>query len=277
MRTTAFALGCLALAACTSTGADTGTAGTTSSTSTTTSTTSSTTTSTTTSTTSGGSVVGEVTECDGTPLGDLRLTLCNYLGCRFSSTDAAGGYAFTGLEPGDYSLDALPGEEDGRFTVLVPVELAQDEARAVDLRVPTIDNAQAMPGSTEDVEIADGLTVTLKSGDLDLDFGDVTDIAGTLVDAGCQPEGLVLPGGVTPVAMWYLHPYDAHAVNGGVPYEMENLWGLSPAEELEVWVGVYDAFDWVSAGTVTVTGDGTLLENLDGTGLPVFSTVVLAR
>jgi hypothetical protein len=57
---------------------------------------------------------------------------------------------------------------------------------------------------------------------------------------------------------------------------LDNLWGLTPGETLEVWAADYSLAAWVSAGNVTVSADGLTLES-DGEGIPVLSTLVLLR
>ena len=106
--------------------------------------------------------------------------------------------------------------------------------------------------------------------DLEAPFGEdaATEAAGVQATVLPTIEGVV---GMA-IAGWYTEPFN-HKSATGLPFRIENQWGLAEGAELHVWVGSYDDFAWLDAGMVTVT-DGFLI----GAGkLPLLSTVILVQ
>ncbi len=213
------------------------------------------------------SLTGTLKDQDGQAVAGARVKFCNVLRCVYADSDATGAYSFLDVPPMAYSLEPVP--PDGKATVLVPLTLEPNENANVDIVIPDLDPAKPLTGTPAEIELGSGLFVTV-STDLEAPFG---------LDAATEAAGVqatVLPPleGVTgtAIASWYLDPFNYKSATG-LPFRIENQWGLAEGAELHVWVGSYDDFAWLDAGMVTVT-DGFLV----GAGkLPLLSTVILVQ
>jgi hypothetical protein len=207
----------------------------------------------------------------GAPLVGADLRLCRGLLCRNGTTDDAGAYVFGGVPPEWHSFEIVA--EPGMATALVPILFDCATDRSVDVDVLPLDADSPLGGSPAEHPVGDGLYLTVGLNDLEPPlFSDPAEaVAGVRV-----PEESWIPfDGVegTVLAMWYLAPFDYHAIPaGGLPLRIENQWGLADGTALEVYVGSYTDSQWLSAGTVSVEG-----ADLNGAALPLLSTVILVQ
>ena len=216
-------------------------------------------------------MTGKVVDVSGKAIEGARVSMCKTL-CRTSFTDAGGLYSFPALEGFTHSFEIVI-SSGGWATPLAPVTLVAAQENVLDAVGVKFSESQAMPSSPKELEVVEGLHITVGLDQLKLPFGaDGSMVSGVRVAASDQVP-VELPGEV--IQMWYLGPFDGHA-EAHLPFRMDNLWGLSAGETLEVWAADYTLAAWVSAGTVTVSGDELTLES-DGEGIPVLSTLVLLR
>lgn len=218
------------------------------------------------------SLTGTITDSDGNPIQGARVSMCKLV-CRTDATDASGNYEIASLEPWAHSFEVVV-PVDGYSTPLVPLTMSADTAHTQNSVVPMLGAAQATPQSPREVEVTSGVWVTFGLDTIELPFGeDGAQTAGVLV-----PQSAWLPVELdgTVLAMWYLTPFDAHAASANLPFRLRNDWGLTPGTQVQAWAADYNAAEWRSAGTMTVSQDGATLEN-DGTGLPVLATLVIVQ
>ncbi len=220
-----------------------------------------------------GSVTGVVRTRDGQPVEGVRMQLCDEIMCRTDDTASDGSYAFTDVGGKTYSFDAVPDAETGFATQLVPLALGLDEHREVDVVLYEMGPEVPLPPEPDWVDVTDDLSVQAAAGQLSTLFETFDTMAGVRVDPADFPPIDELAG--TPLALWYLDPYDAHPPEGEeLPWRSSDPLGLPPGTVLEAWAANYDTFEWLPAGELEVTADG--LELVQG-GLPVISTLVVIQ
>jgi hypothetical protein len=216
-------------------------------------------------------MTGKIVDESGKAIEGARVAMCKTL-CRTSFTDAGGLYTFPALEGFTHSFEIVI-STGGWATVLAPITLVAAQENVLDAVSVKFSASQAMPATPKEVEVVEGLHITVGADQLKLPFGaDGSMVSGVRVAASARVP-VELPGEV--IEMWYLGPFDGHA-EVHLPFRMDNLWGLSAGETLEVWAADYSLAAWDSAGTVTVSSDGLSPES-DGEGIPVLSTLVLLR
>jgi len=197
-----------------------------------------------------GTLSGTLTT-EGGSLVDNPLKLCRGVNCLTENTDTSGDYAFSNVVADWHSFEIVG--FDGRATVLVPVEIGPDEVFSLDVNVPLLDPATPMPSSSTEVEMGEGLLLTIAGSDIEppLLVDPATEVAGVRVP---MEDWIPVLGAGEVLDQWYLSPYHHKAINGGLPIRFENLWKLKDGESYEVWVGSYDDSAWIVAGTVTAQG-----------------------
>ncbi len=211
---------------------------------------------------------GVISDAAGAPMSDVQLKLCRGLQCRNGATDGSGAFTFDDVQVDWYSFEAVPPE--GYATLLVPLQFTEDQERSLAFVMHELDATSPMPSSATEVEMGEGLHITLSAGVLEPPlFVDPSDtVAGVRVPAA---DWLPMDAGGTVIDMWYVAPFDHHATNDGLPVRFDNLWGLKDGVSYEVWVGSYEDSEWLNAGSVTVSG-----AELSGDAkLPLLSTMGL--
>ncbi len=216
---------------------------------------------------------GILRDSAGTALEEMDIRFCRGSACRTANTDATGTFTFDDVEVDWHSFEAVPPEGSGLATVFFPLGFATDQARDLDVTIPTLDPQIELPATAAEFTLGEGLMLTVGTDDIqEPDFVDpATHAAGVRVDGANWPpvdrEGSV-------VAMWYLVPFDHHATNDGLPIRFDNgPLGLTEGATYQLWVGSYSDATWVDAGQVTESGG--LLEG--DAKLPMISTVALVE
>lgn len=218
------------------------------------------------------SLTGTVVGPDGAPLVDVAVNICRLV-CLRVSPDDAGRYSYPELEAWTASFYVIPDVESGLATAMAPITWADGEDKVIDVRMVVLDDPLPIPASAEEVEVTEGLWLTLGMDTLEPPFGvDLEDVAAVRV-----PEADRLPieldGEVLDV--WYIHPWEAESEEGA-PVRVANAWGLAPGESVRAWASSLPLeYSWLDAGTLTVTEDGGMLEG--DAALPVLTTLVLTR
>jgi len=214
------------------------------------------------------SLSGVVVTPDDAPAEGVFVTLCHGV-CRYAETGADGTFSFE-AEPQAYALHFTQLGKDAPWAdILVAVDLAPGETRDIAEPFPMAELASADEQTAAgEVQVADGLWLTLDPDVFELPFGTDVLAPGAGVPSSFPPE---LPADDV-LAVWYLDPFDAHS-DPGFSLRATNSWGLAPGEEAVLYVSNYVDYAWIDGGTVTVSDDGT---ELTGGDIPVLSTVVLA-
>lgn len=215
---------------------------------------------------------GTVRDAGGT-LSGLQLRLCRGAVCRNGTTDAGGGFDFGQVPEQWHSFEVVPASGSGLATTLVPLSFAVDEVRTLDIVMQPLDAPSALGATAADHPTGAGLTLTLAADDLEppLFVDPATAVAGVRVPEAEQVPVDGIPG--TVVAMWYLSPFDHHAVDpAGIPARITDEWGLTDGQTLRVYVGSYEASAWLDAGLATASGG-----ELTGAALPLLSTVIAVQ
>jgi len=217
-----------------------------------------------------GTVVGNVYDGDGAPVAGVRVSWCDHWECLALPSGADGSVTIDSAGAGTHSFDAVPAGLDGYSTTLTILSIEPGETLTVDFHLPDLTPAQAVPATPTELELGDGLFVTLGEGTFALLFGDVTDVAGAKLSAEQWPT-MDLEG--TVVAVWNLDPFEAESTDGA-PVRIANSWGYAPGKALWLHTSSYGCFEYLEPIELVVNGDGTYLESTGGT-LKELSTVVL--
>ena len=199
-----------------------------------------------------GTLQGAIVDASGAAVSSNPLKLCRGLACLNETTDGSGGYAFANVIADWHSFEVV--RQGNHATVLVPIEVPVDGTRTLDVVVPELDPAMPMPSTPTEVELGEGLFLTLAGSDIEppLFVDPATEVAGVRVP---QADWIPVDGASEVLDLWYIEPYHNKAVNGGLPIRFANLWKLADGTTYEVWVASYDDSAWHVAGTVTASGD----------------------
>lgn len=216
-------------------------------------------------------VKGVVTGANDQGADGVQVDLCLSV-CRTTFTDATGAFSVLG-NPGEQHSMHIHGK-DGFAEMLVPLKVNADfsASQEVNVSLQSLEDTKALTATVERLEIAQGMFVQLKEGDLSIDLvpDPITEVTGVSVDLTTSMpinlEGTVL-------AAWYLSPYDA-AQDGGTPVEFANAYGLEAGATAQLYTASYNDFDWINEGTVTVGTEGTTLSG-EGVTLSRLTTAVL--
>ncbi len=216
-----------------------------------------------------GDIQGFVLTSDGTPATNVRLTLCHFA-CRFADPDpATGAFLYDDVVVDRYALHVEElGDEQGLVPVLTMVDVLEDQVLELD-RPFTIEAGPTglLATGVSELQIGQGFFVTVDADALELPFGTEQPLVGGIRATEMPPQ---LPVDEA-LAAWLLEPFDA---TSSVPMSVRiaNEWELAPGTTLRMHAASYADYDWISAGEVTVSEDGT---ELVGGALTVLSTLVL--
>lgn len=222
----------------------------------------------------GAKLTGKVTDQNGNAIGNggVRVQFCREI-CLVPDCYDGNTYTFGGLDAGPGAYDVVPLCEDERLaTPFAPITLDEAATRTIDIVVPKLGPATAIPDTAAEIEVVDGLYLTIGKGDLSkptpLD-PEATEVAGVDATAFSVPiEGIT--GDV--LAVYYLHPFD-YPADGGLTVRLDDGWTLGSGNG-ELWVGNYDDIQWDKVGDLVDDGDGKLTP---GAKLPRISTLVVVK
>lgn len=216
---------------------------------------------------------GTLTDLAGGPLAGIDIKFCNDQGCRIEETAADGSYCYADVVPADYAFVPVPPEGSGLAHALTTFVMAPGQVRTVDAVVPPLEPSVTIPATAAEFEAGAGFYVTIGAGEItppDPFTPDNECLAGVQVPSAAWPVLEGLPG--TPVAVWYVDPFDFDAP-GGLPFRIEDQWASAEGKAYDLWVGSYGDFGWLEVGTLTASG-GWLTPDA-GVALPLLSTFVL--
>lgn len=217
-----------------------------------------------------GILVGTVRDAGGEPVVGARVNFCRVI-CITVDTDASGAYT---MEVDAWTGSFYVREPSALLDVIVPVTVTENETRAIDVTMVMASETVPFPTTPTEVEVAPGLLVTVSASAVEPplfeELGD--DISGALVDeAELLPLEIADDHGAF-VAGYYLAPFEAVAADG-LPFRIVNTFGLDAGAEVIAFAASGpDRYTWLPAGTLTVSGDGAML---DGGDLPILTTLVL--
>lgn len=219
-----------------------------------------------------GAMSGTVVGPDGQPLFEAAVNICRVV-CFRVLTDANGGYSYSELEAWTASFYVIPDASSGLATAMAPLSWADGENKVLDIQMLERGPSQPIPAVATELELADGLWVTLGMDTLVPAFGyDLVDTSAVRV---AEADRLPIELDDEVLDVWYVHPWESEA-EAGAALRVANTYGLAPGESVRAWVASLPTeYSWLDAGTLTVSGDGTMLEG--EAALPVLTTLVLTR
>jgi hypothetical protein len=224
----------------------------------------------------GATLQGTVTDAEGAAVAPeaMRVQFCRGDSCRVAQDFAEGVYAFTALPPGPGSLELVPLGGD-LATAFVPVDIAADAERTIDVVVPDLGAATALTATAAEVEVIDGLFVTASTSSLEAPNPLLpAPTALRAVDATSVAMPIdFLTGEV--VALFYMDPFDYKATDtgAGVPVRFDNAWSLAD-DEAHLYMGDYYTASWIDLGPLATDGDGKLVPE---TAPPRVSTLLILK
>lgn len=223
-------------------------------------------------------LTGVVRDAGGAAIASgVRVQYCRGEACISAHGFDAGTYSFYGLEAGVGSFEVVNTSETARRpNIFVPITV-DASTRTLDVVLPDLGAAQAIPGEAGWLTIADGLEVEVTAGDLTPASPfepEVTEVAGVkVVDAALPTEGIAGDR----IAMFYLWPFDADsAAHMQVRLDPATLLvGGAPltSGHAELWYADYDTSTWISLGDLTDNGGGRLVP---ASTLPKLTTLLVA-
>jgi hypothetical protein len=219
------------------------------------------------------SLTGTLLESDGaTPLVGWSVKFCNVIGCRIDESDTSGVVEYTDVVILPYSLEPVPPEGSDWATMNFPYTFEPNEDKVLTLVQQELGPLTTLTGTPVEIELGDGLWVTIGSGDLEPPalHDPATTAGGVAVPQADWPTIDDVTG--TVLAVWYTHPFDYSAPNG-LPVRIEGNLGLGEGASVDLLVGSYSHFAWLEAGSLTVTG-GELVGSAE---LPLLSTVIAVQ
>ncbi|MES2642425.1 MAG: carboxypeptidase-like regulatory domain-containing protein [Myxococcota bacterium] len=219
------------------------------------------------------SLTGTLTDADGAPTEGVRVNVCRVL-CKTVQTDAGGAWGFAAIEAWTAMFYVTPAASTGFATPMGVLTLAEDEERVLDVVLDTFDPPRPLPSSASEVEVSDGLFLTL-GADI-LEPAPLTDLPSE-VAAVRVPTAHRLPVELDGELLdtWYLSPWEATS-ESGVGVRLANTWGLAPGDRARVWAASEPTtYAWLDAGELVVTEDGLMLEG--DVALPILTTLALVR
>lgn len=224
--------------------------------------------------TSGTGLYGAIVDDEGADLdaADVRVQLCRATTCVYATCHVGDTYAFGPLTAGVGSYAVEP-KGAGYFEPFAPITL-EASPRRIDATVPSLNAGVAIPATAAEIEVAEGLYLTLGAGDLP---GKPPLEPAPTVVYGIDATSLNLPiEGVTGevVAVYYLSPFqkEVGVEEGTLAVRLDDRWTLGAGGHL--WLGRYESSTWLDLGELTADGDGKLVPV---TGIDRLSTLVVTR
>lgn len=225
---------------------------------------------------------GNVVMADGSPAA-VQVRLCEEL-CRSESTDKAGAFEYTAVEPAHYALEAVYLTDQKHFGMPLDfITIAPDEVRELETAMIVYEFATVhdLTGGAELVELDGGLSVNADPAamvpslanspylaDEDPDY-----VASVSVSPGALGLGLEDVQGEV-AAAWFMGRASV-VLDPPWSFSSTETLGLAEGESVRVLAADYDTKAWLDGGTATVTG-GLLVSDLDS-GIPALSTVLFVR
>ena len=216
-------------------------------------------------------LTGYVVDLDGKAVSGARVNICRDV-CITDMSDDQGAYTLVTPYPETQAFYTVPPADSGLATPIAPHTPAMGQTVEIDVVMPALDPAQDLPPTAREVEVTDGLFLTV-GADI-LEPAGVEELGEEVAAAPVSAEHslpLELDGEV--VAQWYVEPFEATSETG-VELRLANQWSLPAGATYEVMVAG-DPYDpgWIEAGTLTVSSDGQTLEG--DAQLAVLTSVVL--
>ena len=202
---------------------------------------------------------GNVTTTSGDPVACMRTQFCNNT-CAVGTSNGSGEYSIGTNENGLGALEFFPLSDDYAdfFVTAIPYETESGADYNVDIVLQQSAGWQDMPATSTEVDMGDGLTLTLGADLVELPFGtDENTVGAKAVPEAEWPPLIGLDHGGTVVAIYYLSPFDAHAGGDGLDFWISN----SAIQETKVYT-VYEfqvdttefIYEWANLGTSTAEG-----------------------
>lgn len=138
-------------------------------------------------------------DTSGQPLAEAVLQACASV-CVVAWSDRDGIYRFDGLQAGNWSIHAA-GPDDDSAQLVIPWSITADSL--LDIIIPNLGEAKLVPEDTNEVLLAEGLTLSLSTALLP----GIAEVRAALMPASLWPPGLGLPA--TPTVGWSLAPSGA--------------------------------------------------------------------
>ena len=219
------------------------------------------------------SLTGTVTDPDGAPVAGVRVNVCRLV-CKTMQTDADGAWAFNSIEAWTAMFYVTPDEASGYADPMVVLTLVEGEERVLDVVLDRFDTPRPLPATSEEVEVTDGLFLTV-GADI-LEPAPLTDLPSE-VAAVRVPEAHRLPIELVGelLDVWYVSPWEATS-EAGVGVRLDNMWGMAPGDRARVWAASEPTtYAWLDAGELVVAEDG--LTHVGDAALPILTTMALVR
>lgn len=219
-------------------------------------------------------LTGKVVDCGGADLGDVDIRFCDYLNCRYHTTEPGNGaFSFDNTLVGWNSFEAV----GPNGTAYVPLQLADQEVRDLTITLCPFDPGTPITGSATERSLGAGLLVTLSSSSIEppLFVDPATESAGARVQAAHHVPADGITG--TVAAQWFVEPFNHTAAGADLPVRFDGAVAGLMGTVYRGYVGSYDDFGWLDLGTFS-DGDADGYYTSDaGTGLPLLSTVMLVE
>lgn len=217
-------------------------------------------------------LTGTLVDPSGGALVGWSIKFCNVVGCRIDESDAAGTFSYDDVALVPHSLEPVPPEGSDWATMNLPYTFDPLEVKVLTFVQQELDPVVPIPATPAEIEMGDGLWVTIGTGDLVAPplHDDATTAGGVSVPQADWPTIDDVTG--TVLAVWYTHPFDYTAPEG-LPVRIEGDLGLAEGAVVDLLVGSYADFAWIDGGSLTVTG-GELVGTAE---LPLLSTVIAVQ
>jgi hypothetical protein len=213
------------------------------------------------------SLSGEIVWADGSPAAGVQVRMCDEA-CYTANLDGAGAFAFSGLEPTDYTFQAVV-LGDTSYAVpngLIPLAAAEVRALTEPVVLPTFGSGKVTITRDDQPIDGDGISVVASLSSMDdgtytPDYGEryFTSVQVDPTTAGLPYDGL--PS--APVALWYLGNFDAQ-LGSPWPFTASPVDGLAPGTVLEVYNLVNASHAWVMVGEARVGDEGAIASTSGG-------------
>ncbi len=208
---------------------------------------------------------GTVTSSDdGSPVACMRAQFC-HSACAVGQNNGDGQYSIGTNEDGMGALEFFPLSDDyaDYYVTAIPYITDAGGDYGIDVQLQKGSGWQDMPATATQVEMGDGLSLTIGQDVVELPFGTDADALGAVsMPQAAWPPLMGLDHGGTVVAIYQLSPFDAHSAEG------LDFWiSGSPIEETKTY-SVYEfevdttefIYGWHNTGTSVAEGGvgGTL-------------------